>query len=278
MLAETQNHPARYAAGVAMVGEMAIAEGRFEEAAAALDRALALNPALDVTRMLRGMNLLRLGRYAEGWPDYAALEAVSGLRPDVRATVWRGESLAGKTLLVTDDQGYGDSIQFFRYAPLLREAGVGSITWRTFSPLVRLLGESALDVRVLDGVAPDARFDFTCTSTSLPRIFGTELETIPAAVPYLWAPASVRPLGGAGLKVGLVWSGDGRHPRDHLRSIPAALFLELARAEGVRFHSLQHVVRDGDLAALEACPGIGRAVEAATDFADTAALIERWTW
>jgi hypothetical protein len=120
-----------------------------------------------------------------------------------------------------------------------------------------------------------------CNSTSLPRWFGTELESIPAYVPYLWPPAHLK----SGMKlpsarggrphVGLVWSGDARHTRDHLRSIPAALFLTLAGAPGINFHSLQHEVRAVDLPALTARPAIGREVEKASDLADTAALIAR---
>jgi hypothetical protein len=80
---------------------------------------------------------------------------------------------------------------------------------------------------------------------------------------------------GRRLKVGLVWSGDTRHSRDHLRSIPADLFLRLTDLPGIRFHSLQHEVRAADLPALTARPAIGREVEKAVDFADTAAFIAR---
>jgi hypothetical protein len=75
--------------------------------------------------------------------------------------------------------------------------------------------------------------------------------------------------------VGLVWSGDARHTRDHLRSIPAEAFLGLAGTPGIKFHSLQHVVRPADLPALTTRPAISRDVEKAADLADTAALIAR---
>jgi tetratricopeptide (TPR) repeat protein len=272
-----------YAAAIAMLGELAIAEGRFEEALPQLNRALEIEPKLEATRMLRGMTLLRLGRFQEGWIDYAARERIRQLYPDAAVPmankVWRGENLTGKTLLVTDDQGHGDAIQFFRYVSMLRERGAASITWRTFSPLVRLLAGSAPDVNVVAAVPAGACFDFESNSTRLPGVIGTTLKTIPAPVPYLPPPSRVlgpvkRPTGQRA-RVGLAWSGDPNHTRDHLRSIPAALFLTLTAVPGLSFHSLQHQVRPSDHPAVEAHPTIGREVEKSVDFADTAALIDR---
>jgi Flp pilus assembly protein TadD len=271
------------ATAVAMLGELAIAEGRFADAMPYLDQALAMRPDLVVTRMLRGMNLLRLGRFREGWADYAAREAILGLYPDppdrLADRVWQGEDLTGKTLLVTDDQGHGDAIQFFRYLPLLRDRGAAPVTWRTFPPLVRLLADSAPYATVVNALPAGAWFDFQCNSTSLPRIFGTELGSIPVAVPYLRAPSHLKSAmkrpAGRRPKVGLVWSGDARHSRDHLRSIPASLFLRLAELPGIGFHSLQHEIRAADQAAVAAGPTIAREVGKAADFADTAALIDR---
>jgi tetratricopeptide (TPR) repeat protein len=276
-----QRDPARYATATAMLGELAIADGRFDDALPFLDQALDALPELRTARMLRGMNLLRLGRFAEGWADYAAREGITGLYPEPvekRADqIWRGQDLAGRTLLVIDDQGHGDAIQFFRYLPMLRDRGADLVTWRTFQPLVRLLAASAPYARVVAAIPDDAWFDFQCNSTSLPRLFETTLETVPVGTPYLRPPSRLksamqRPTG-RGLKVGLVWSGDARHARDHLRSIPAATFLSLAELPGAHFHSLQHEVRAADRPALEAHPALGREVEKAADFADTAALI-----
>jgi tetratricopeptide (TPR) repeat protein len=283
LLAAEHYDPVNHASAVAMLGELAIAEGRFDEAGPHLDRALRLQPNLVVTRMQRGMNQLRLGRYHEGWIDYAAREKIHALSshdPPARAGhAWQGQTLTGKTLLVTDDQGHGDSIQFFRYLPLLRDRGAAHITWRTFAPLVRLLADAAPYATIVNALPDTVHFDFHCNSTSLPRWFDTELDSIPTPGAYLWPPSHLksalkRPTGG-GLKVGLVWSGDPLHARDGLRSIPADLFLTLADTPNIRFHSLQHQVRPADLPALTAKPGIGREVEKAADFADTAALIAR---
>jgi Flp pilus assembly protein TadD len=207
LLRAEQQDPA-HAAAIAMQGELAIAQGRFRDALPHLDRALHLMPDLALTRMQRGMNLLRLGRFPQGWADYAAREHIQALNPVAAeppaGQVWESQDLTGRTLLVSDDQGHGDAIQFFRYLPLLRAKGAAHITWRS---------------------------------------------------------------------VGLVWSGDARHPRDHLRSIPADLFLTLADQPGIRVDSLQHDIRPSDLPAIEARPAIRRAVEHAAGFAETAALI-----
>jgi tetratricopeptide (TPR) repeat protein len=333
LLAGQDHDPVHHAAALSMLGELAIAEGDFDAAQPWLDQALALQPGLNVTRMLRGMNRLRLGRFPAGWADYAARETIRELYPDGVASladpqladqVWEGQALAGKSLLVTDDQGHGDAIQFFRYLALLRDRGVGRITWRTFPPLVRLFAAAAPDATVLNALPADAHFDFQCLSTNLPRVFDTELGSIAAALPFrgtlqpgaprpgattrgattrgattrgataralLALPPGLQPnrtgpnrtgsrqagsrQAGSEPQVGLAWSGDARHTRDHLRSIPASLFLALGDGKRIGVHSLQHVVRAEDRPALDSRPAIGRAVESASDFADTAVLIER---
>jgi tetratricopeptide (TPR) repeat protein len=281
MLDSKQAGSGYHAATIAMLGELAIAEGRFEEALPYLDEALFLAPGLQTARMMRGMTLLRHGRFREGWADYAARETIPQLYPDARVPmageVWQGQDLAGKTLLVTDDQGHGDAIQFFRYLPALRDRRLASVTWRTFPSLVRLLAASAPYATVVTTLPDGAWFDFQIRSTNLPRAFDTTLETIPARIPYLKlarrrGPARKRRIRG-GLQVGLVWSGDPKHTRDHLRSIPAALFLSLMGLPGVGFRSLQHEVRPADRAAVEAHPALDRGIESANDFADTASMI-----
>lgn len=281
LLAAERHDPANHAAALSMLGELAIAEGRFDDATPYLDRALALCPNLDVTRMQRGMNRLRLGQFRAGWADYAARETIPELRggaAPIRADqIWQGQSLTGKTLLVTDDQGHGDSIQFFRYLKLLRDRGAAHITWQTFPPLVRLLSAAASYATVVDTLPDAARFDIQCESTSLPRWFETELSSIPAPKQYLWPPAHPKSTrkhpADRRLRVGLAWSGDARHARDHLRSIPADQFLTLANVPGISFHSLQYAARSADRPALNARPAITRNIQKATDFADTAALV-----
>ncbi len=267
------------AAAISMLGEIAIAEGRFNAADTHLQQALRRLPALQATRMMLGMNQLRLGQFAEGWANYAERERIADFRRDgytaPPGTTWEGQDISGQSMLVVDDQGHGDAIQFFRYLPLLNARGPKHITLHSFAPLVPLFAEAAPYATVLAQVPEDAQFDYVCTSSSLPRWFGTTLQTIPVHIPYLQPPrglASTRPAE-TSLQVGLAWAGDERHMRDHLRSIPAEIFLRLTDQPGIAFHSLQRTVRRVDLPALDARPAISRDIETTSDFAATAALV-----
>ena len=273
--------PEVQAVAIGMLGEICVAEAQFSKADRYLQEALRRQPGLQAAQIILGMNRLRLGDFERGWPALGIREAGRELYPDGPpaqfGTWWTGDRLTGRTILIADDQGHGDAIQFFRYLPMVKARGATRITWRTFPPLVRLFADASPDVDVLAGVPPTARFDVHCTSTSLPRLFGTTARRIPAVAPYIMPPPQgqerIELPSDCGLKVGLVWSGDGRHMRDHLRSIPADLFLSLADIPGMHFYSLQHRVREQDVPALVARPTIDRRVERALDMADTAALI-----
>jgi tetratricopeptide (TPR) repeat protein len=269
------------AVATSAVGELAIAAGRFAEANPFLEEALRLDPRLTVTRMMLGMNQIRQGDFTAGWANYAAREQIRQLYPNGPArlpgSVWAGEDLKGRAIIVADDQGQGDSIQFARFLPILKAAGAREVTLLTFPTLVRLFQESLPGISITDAVPGDARADYHCSSTVLARWLGITLETIPVTGPYLVAPAAmgIRLPAGRQPKVGLVWSGDATHTRDHLRSIPAEHFLALADVRGPGFHSLQPVIRPSDGAAVARRKTLGRAVETARDFGDTAALIAR---
>jgi Tfp pilus assembly protein PilF len=272
--------PNTHATAIGMMGEICVAEGRFDAATPYLEDALGRLPGLPAARVILSLNRLRLGYFDAGWPDFGIREAGSELYPGGPPAGygpwWEGGDLTGKSLLVADDQGHGDAIQFFRYLPMIRALGPAQITWRTFPPLVRLFADAAPDVTVLAGLPAESRYDTHCTSTSLPRWFGTTATSIPSPGPYLAPPSRLSRLkrpAGARLRVGLVWSGDSRHMRDHLRSIPASVFLQIADVPGIAAHSLQHQVRDYDQSPLRQRPAINRDVEKALSLADTATLI-----
>jgi len=267
-----------FAQAVSALAELALNLGRFEEADALLRRGLELYPVMLATQMMLGMNQLRLGQYADGWENYAARESIRHIFPDgppnLPGRTWRGEDLAGSTILIFDDQGHGDAIQFFRLLPLLRERGAARVCLLTFPGLERLFQQAAPWVGVFASLPAGMPIDWHCSSSALPRWLGATPDSVPAGAPYLAAPRghALRLPPGRGPKVGLAWSGDPGHMRDHLRSIPAAAFLRLTTIPGVRFHSLQRDVRPRDQAALRR-GGIDRTVEQAADFADTAALV-----
>lgn len=239
--------------------------GRFEEADTAFVAALADAPDAKALVRAYGLNLLRLGRLSEGWPLVSEPVPMPG-QP------WQGENLAGRTILLRDNQGLGDAIQMLRYLPMLQAREPGRVVWFTLPALRRLFAAAAPWVEFVDTISSELHVDVHCLTMDLPWRFGTTLATIPAAVPYL--PALPAPRLGPGLHVGLVWSGNPRNLNDLRRSIPARDLLgALAGIPGVHFHALQTDVRATDRAALEAHPEVDHPGARVADFAETAAIV-----
>ena len=257
--------------------------GREAEAVPAIERALTARPDLAEAEETYSIELLRTGRFREGWRHYEARmrSAVGGaFRRDFPQPQWTGaQDLAGRTILLHAEQGAGDTFQFVRYAPLAAARGA-TVLLEAYSAMLSALhglaGVSALIGRG-DTLPP---FDMHCPLLSLPLAFGTELETVPADVPYL-SPAQEKlqawraVLGPrAGRRVGVVFSGNPAHPDDARRSIPLIQFARLlAPADDREFHILQNDIREADRFALELLPHVRDHSSLITDFADTAALI-----
>jgi tetratricopeptide (TPR) repeat protein len=266
---------------------------RFEEAVAEQDIALKQKPELHLAAVNKAIALLTLGRYAEGWPLFEARgltdpEVMVGGLPEAKR--WRGQPLAGRTILLHSEQGLGDTLQFCRYAPLLKAMGA-TVVLLVESPLVSLM-RSAPGV---DAVIDKARlnipaYHWHAPLMSLPLALGTTLETIPADAPYLRAdPERVRAwrerLGPRRRpRVGLCWATGHRPDRpvwtavDQRRDVPPAL-LETLNGRDLDFVSLQKGERsERELKALLAGGWNGPALldvsDGLSDFAETAALIE----
>jgi tetratricopeptide (TPR) repeat protein len=256
------------------------------EAVAAYDRALALSPDFAEAHLNRASSLLALGELARGFEAYRwRWVAPEGprLKRRLPCPLWEGESLAGKALFVHCEQGYGDTLQFIRFAPLLARMAA-RVTVLAEAPLVSLL-RSIPGIEVTDRVTGEAAYDFQVPLLCAPRLLGTTLATIPGETPYLFAdPAKAAAwaerLGDDGrLRVGLVWAGGTRndapslHAIDRRRSVRLAQYARLGEIAGVRFFSLQ---KDGPAAqALEPPAGLELTDWTAElrDFADTAALV-----
>jgi hypothetical protein len=231
------------------------------------------------------MPLLRLGRLREGFRAYAHRWSVpeyggdrhATRRPDP-ATAWHGQcSVAGRRVLVFAEQGFGDTLQFVRYAPLVA-AREGVVVLAVPAGLVALCAGLAGVAEVVSLDDPPPATALRCPLLSLPLIFFTTLETIPREVPYLAPPPARREewrtrLAPDGrLRVGLAWSGNPEHPNDANRSIPFAALAPILAVPGCRFHVLQYFVADADAARLAALPGVADDRAAIRDFADTAAI------
>jgi Flp pilus assembly protein TadD len=262
--------------------------GRVAEAEANCREALRLRPDMADAQANLAMVLLLTGRWAEAWPYYEARWRIGDLAAARRAfapPLWTGEQpVAGRTILLHAEQGFGDTLQFCRYAPLVAARG-GRVVLEVQPPLVRLLaGLRGIAQVVAQGDAlPD--FDLHCPLMSLPRAFGTTPETVPGNVPYLAADPALadawRDVLAAlpGRRVGLVWAGSGRawlaHAAalDRRRSMRLADMAPLGSVRGCSFVSLQL----GPPAAQLNEPPEGLPVydvaDRLGDFADTAALV-----
>jgi tetratricopeptide (TPR) repeat protein len=259
--------------------------GRPEEAETSYRQALSIAPDHAKAHFNLAHLLLQTGRLEAGWHHFEWRAASHGAgRRDFAAPLWDGRPLAQGTLLVHAEQGLGDTLHFCRYLP--RVAARCRLVVEVQRPLHRLIaGMPGIDAVVVRGEALPP-FDAQCPMMSLPRLFGTVLETIPAAIPYLAPdPAEaarwrMRLTGLPGLRVGLVWAGGVRPDQPELaavdarRSIGLAPLAPLATVPGVSFLSLQK----GPPATQAATPPDGMTLhdftEELDDFADTAALVE----
>ena len=264
---------------------------RWNEAEQAATTACTLAPHNAAMRFTLAMLQLMRGDYAHGWLSHEARwegsRELGGNRPLMPAPMWRGEPLAGKTLLVWGEQGMGDVLQFSRYIPMLaahvhREGG--RLIWNSFPQmgalLARSLGAQVDDYSAGGGVESLPPFDYEIPLLGLPLIFATREETIPAATPYLLAdPSAVeawrkRLAGEARLKVGLTWTGSHGHQRNPFRRVGWERYAaHFGGMQDAAFYSLQPGA-DADVAAARAAglPMTDYTAEFAT-FDDTAAFV-----
>lgn len=256
--------------------------GALPDAIAAYDRAIQLAPDDPEIRRNRGMALLAAGRFEAGWRDYEyrwRTQRFQALTRDWPVPQWDGSEVMGRRILVHAEQGLGDTLQFCRYLPLLAAAGA-RVTVECSDGLARLLGGMPGVEAVVAPGAALPEIDLHVPMLSLPGLFKTTAESVPAKVPYLAAPAEATrkwrnfAVGWpAGRRIGIAWRGSPDHARDALRSPGLAPFMALARIAAVRLVSLQ---KQGGAAELTATPGAEVMIDPMRDvhdFADTAALI-----
>ena len=255
-------------------------QGKIDDAITEARQAVTCAPDDAEAHVHLALCLLTAGRYAQGFREYEWRARLrEGILPGAHlaAPIWDGGPLAGRTILLVGEQGFGDTLQFCRYAPLVATQG-GRVVLAVQAALADLC-------RSLDGVtavvASGERlppFAVHAPLLSLPRLFGTTPATVPATVPYLaadplraarWREA----LGGSGFRVGIAWQGNPKGAADRGRSIPLRHFLPLAHAPGVSLVSLQKDHGIEQLADVPADVAILDAGARCDTFADTAAVV-----
>ena len=200
---------------------------REAEAIAALKAGIPLAPDDHHMHELLGRYCLTLGEFDVGWREYEhRLARLPNPRPDMRR--WAGEDLNGKRLIVIAEQGLGDTLQFLRYLPLLRQRGA-SLTAVVQPSLIDLARSVDPAITWTSDLRAAGTFDLRMDLLSLPFMLGTRMDTIPRRIPYVVANADkvaawAETLGREGFRIGLAWQGSVGPMRDDARSIPPALF------------------------------------------------------
>ncbi|MDT8992899.1 tetratricopeptide repeat protein [Curvibacter sp. APW13] len=257
--------------------------GRFEEALQTF-RHLTAQPGGHVKAALhQALIELAMGDFAAGWTDYES----RWLQPDAKEkrqftqALWNGEPLEGKTILLHAEQGFGDSFQFVRYVPLLAARGARVVL--VVQPDIHsLLSRVEGLAQMVASGAELPPFDYHCPLLSLPRAFGTTLETVPAQVPYLTPlPERVtywkKQLGSTKKRrIALVWAGRPTHGNDANRSMQLADFAALLRWDGVECFSVQKgAAAEAQIASLPSDCRLNNLSPAIRDFEDTAAILSQ---
>ena len=220
------------------------------------------------------IELLR-GKYKQGFARYRARTcALPELkRPPMPCPLWKGEDLRGKTLLVRDEQGYGDTLMLARFLPLIRGQGARVVlsARQALIPLFRASTLADLAVAHQDATPP---CDYFCSSFDLPHRCGTTLETLPRQVPYLpvLPPDEATSLPQGGFKIGVVWGGSPLHLGDKKRSVPLALFADLFSVPDGAFYNFTLDLKAGDAENLSRY-SVQNLAPRLTDFAVSARLI-----
>jgi Flp pilus assembly protein TadD len=274
-----------YAEGHFNLGIVRQDQGKYDEALTHYKRAQELKPNFNDAYWNESLLLLLKGDFENGWRQYEwRWRKKNADSHCFTAPLWDGGDLSGKTILLHCEQGFGDSLQFVRYVPMVKERG-GKVLLICQPALFTLFK----DVAGFDQLIPEGHavppHDCQAPLLSLPWLLKTTLTTVPNKIPYVAAPSDkialwaerLRPY--AGRKIGLLWAGSPRnnypeaHAIDKRRSMRLEQFAPLATVPGVHFFSLQK----GGPATQAKTPPPGMAftdfMDHVEDFTDTAALI-----
>jgi tetratricopeptide (TPR) repeat protein len=256
-------------------------QGQLDDAITSYRKSLEINPDFAEAHCNLAMALLLTGDFVQGWKEYEwRWKFKDRSRYDFPQQIWDGSDISGKTVFLYAEQGFGDTIQFIRFAPLVAALG-GKVIIECHKELKSLIRHVRGVDTVITREDPLPEFDVHYPLLSLPLIFNTTPESIPANIPYImtdqkkvqqWKERIQSD--NARMKIGLVWSGNPKYKADQFRSISLSSFLQLWEVEGTSFYSLQKGEAASQVKELPQETKLIDYTDEIHDFSDTAALIE----
>lgn len=241
------------------LGKALAAEARFDAADEAFKTARKLAPGDARIAYNHAVMLLKSGRFAEGWPALEARHALPGRPPPLPGPRLTDLDIAGRTILLRHDEGFGDTLQFIRFAALLADRGARVIA--AMPPPLQRIVATAPGVAAVFGMTDLPYYDRWAPLLDVPALFG---GAFPADFPYLRAEPAATALP-PGRKVGIVWAGDPKGLLDRQRSVPLEALGPLADRHDIQWISLQ---KDHP-----APPWMHNPMGHVRDFADTAEIV-----
>ena len=260
--------------------------GKYKEATASFESAFAIDQSNSYIIYNRSLLLLLLGDFEQGLKDYEARwqQGPPLVLPNFvkNKPMWDGKDFSGKKLLILMEQGHGDMIQFCRYIPMAEKLG-SDISVLCSDNLVNLLRPIAPKAKWLTHQDKIPEFDIYITMMSMPLVFGTRIENIPAEVPYIFADDEHKLKWKKKIKdsdrkkIGLCWSGSKSHPKDHIRSVNPGRIEKFIRDNPiVDFYILEK--GDGEKFAKKFANNLDNVFELGSEirnFSDSAAIIDK---
>ena len=265
-----------------VVGNALASLTRAAEAIAAYNKAIELDPETPEVRWNRSLTFLQVGNFEEGWREYEWRWKTAKFTSKPRnfdKPLWLGDvPLEGKVILIHAEQGFGDSIQFARYIPMVSALGAQAIV-EVQPPLKGIFSGIKGSSQIIAAGEDLPAFDLHCPMLSLPLAFKTQLESIPNEVPYLSADGKLKskftdllPQTKQKL-IGLAWAGRQSFSGDKSRSIGLQRIAPVLKSAGCHFVGIQKDLRDGDRELLSTLSNVTWVGDQLSDFSDTAALM-----
>lgn len=264
------------------LGNALVAQGHFDESLQFYQKAIEIDPDCAEAHWNIALIKLLTGNFQEGWRGYEWRWKLKDIltKPSFHKPLWDGSDIKGKTILLYAKQGFGDTIQFIRYTPLIAQRDANVIV-ECQKELISLLKNVEGVQHIIGHGESMPHFDIYCPLLSLPSIFDTTLESIPSQIPYISVDSGLVQKwhekfkhDKSKQKIGLVWSGDPALKDDHSRSCSLEIFSPLAQLDDIIFYSLQKGEASEYKNNLPHKIKLIDYTEEIKDFSDTAAFIQ----